>query len=68
MRDKHTEQRKYIEQLKFVKALAARLPDNAPCVSWYRESDDEPLKQQTLDDIKRLRRELNDLAHIVERL
>lgn len=58
---------KYTEQLRFVKALAERLPDTKPCVTWYREND-EPSKQQTLDDIKRLRRELMKLARIVEQL
>ena len=57
----------YTEQLRFVKALAERLPDTKPCVTWYRKND-EPSKQQTLDDIKRLRRELMELAHIVEQL
>lgn len=58
---------KYTEQLKFVKALAGRLPDVKPCVTWYRENG-EPSKQQTLDDIKRLRRELLELARIVEQI
>lgn len=58
---------KYTEQLKFVKTLAERLPDVKPCVTWYRENG-EPSKQQTLDDIKRLRRELLELAHIVEQI
>ena len=58
---------KYTDQVKFVKALAERLPDKTPCVTWYREND-EPSKQQTLDDIKRLRRELMELARIVEQL
>lgn len=59
--------REYTEQLKFVKALAERLPDTKPCVTWYREND-EPLKQQTIDDIERLRRELMELARIVGRI
>lgn len=57
----------YTEQLKFVKALAERLPDTKPCVTWYRENG-EPSKQQTLDDIKRLRRELLELSRIVEQV
>lgn len=58
---------KYTDQVKFVKVLAERLPDKTPCVTLYRENG-EPSKQQTLDDIKRLRRELMELAHIAERL
>lgn len=58
---------KYTDQLKFVKTLAERLPDTKPCVTWYRENG-EPSKQQTLDDIKRLRRELLELSRIVEQV
>ena len=58
---------KYTHQLRFVKTLAERLPDTKPCVTWYRENN-EPSKQQTLDDIKRLRRELLELSRIVEQV
>lgn len=56
---------KYTEQVKFVKALAVRLPDDVPPA--YQRSD-RLSKHQTLADIKRLRRELMELAYIVEQL
>ena len=57
---------KYTDQVEFVKALAEHLPDEKPTV-WGSEPG-RMIKHQLLADIKRLRRELLELARVVGRL
>lgn len=57
-------EKKYADQVKFIKALAERIPTEAPS-DWWRGADDKPPKTQVLADIKRLRRELMELARMI---
>ena len=55
--------KKYADQVKFIKALAERIPiDGAQYHDW---GDERLSKCQVLADIKRLRRELQELARII---
>lgn len=55
---------KITKQIRFVKALAARLPEVAPA-QYYGYDEDKPSKQSMREDIRRLRRELLTLAELL---
>ena len=57
------DEKKYAAQAAFVKALAERIPTEVSRGVWY--DDGKPPKTQVLADIKRLRRELQNLARII---